>query len=111
METYFDKIEEQHGTLARERVFADLQALANDAEDLLKATAHDACEKSKELRTRLTSAVERARETCATMQARATARAKEAARRTDNLIRKRPYESLGVALGLGLLLGLLVVPR
>lgn len=107
METYFGEIEQAHSRLARERALEDLKTLTRDAEDLLKATAHDASEKTKEVRSRVTTALERAKSTIVEAQEQAFVTAKAAARKTDTVIREHPYETMGVAFGIGLLIGLL----
>lgn len=111
METHFNDIEHAHSTLARERVLADLRTLAHDAEDLLKATAGDLSEKAKEARQRVTAALERAKGTCENLQEQTLASARAAAKRADTVIRGHPYESIGVAFGVGLLIGVLVGRR
>ena len=108
METHFQNLERAHSTLARERVLNDLKSLARDSEDLMKATASDVSDKVKEARSRLAAALERARNTCNELQAQTVATAKVAARKTDLAIREHPYESVGVAFGVGLLIGVLV---
>lgn len=94
--------------LARERVYADLRALSTDAEELLKVTAHDMSDKAKEARARVTAALDRARVSCDSLQERTVASAKVAAQKADTVIRAHPYESIGIAFGIGLLLGVLV---
>lgn len=105
METNHEAIEMAPGVSARERVLSDLQTLTRDAEDLLKATSSDASEKAKEARSRVSSALERAKASCAQMQEKSIATAKAAAKNADTVIRNHPYESIGVAFGVGLLLG------
>jgi len=111
METNFETIEKSHGAVARERVRADLENLTRDAEDLLKATAGDVSEKAKEARSRVAAALERAKTTCAHMQEQTVATAKAAAKKADTVIREHPYETIGVAFGVGLLLGVLVTRK
>ncbi len=111
METHFKEIERQHSALARERVFADLRTLARDAEDLLKATAHDAGEKTREVRDRLATALGRAKGTCNGLPGNAAARAKETAQRAGTVLRAHPYEALAAAFGLGVIVGLLLRRR
>jgi len=111
METHFENMEHAHGNLARERVVADLKSLVRDSEDLLKATAGDVSEKAKEVRARVTSALERAKETCESLQAQTAATARAAARKADTVIRTHPYESIGAAFGVGLLIGVLVTRK
>ena len=76
-----------------------------------KATAEDASEKAKEARVRLMAAVEKAKETYDAMQAQGIETAKAAARKADATIRAHPYESLGVAFGIGVLIGALLRRR
>jgi ElaB/YqjD/DUF883 family membrane-anchored ribosome-binding protein len=92
---------------ANQRLASDLRLVMRDAEDLLKATAGEAGEKVKEVRGRLTSALESARATCANLQDKTV----QAARATDHVIREHPYESIGIAFGAGLLIGVLVGRR
>jgi ElaB/YqjD/DUF883 family membrane-anchored ribosome-binding protein len=111
METHFEKLEEAHSLLARERVLEDLKRLSRDTEDLLKALAGDASEKGKQLKARLAAALERSKATTAEIQKRVVSSAKLAAKGTDTVIREHPYPSLGAAFGLGLLLGVLIARR
>ncbi|HEX5219921.1 MAG TPA: DUF883 family protein [Verrucomicrobiae bacterium] len=111
METHFENLEQAQSQLARERILADLRALARDSEELLKATAGDVSEKTKEVRARLATALERSKSTMAELQSQAIAGAKAAARKADTVIRDHPYESLGVAFGVGLVIGVLVGRR
>ncbi len=85
----------------------DLKAVVRDAEDLLKATAGQAGEKVGELRERLGSALESAKDTCQNLQENTIA----AAKATDQCIRDHPYESIGVAFGVGLIVGVLIGRR
>ena len=97
--------------MARERVLADLRALAHDSEELLKATAGDVSEKAREARARLSTALDRTKNTITELQHQAVAGVKAAAHKTDTVIREHPYESIGVALGVGLLIGVLVTRK
>jgi ElaB/YqjD/DUF883 family membrane-anchored ribosome-binding protein len=81
--------------------------LMEDAKELLAATAHVAEEKVVEARKRLGAAIEKGRETWNTVQEKAVAGAKA----TDQVIRENPYKSLGVALGVGVIIGYLLRRR
>lgn len=111
METNYEAIEKGHSAIARERVMSDLKTLTNDAEDLLKATAGDVSEKAKEARSRVAAALERAKSTYSQLQDQTIASAKAAAKKADVVIRDHPYESIGVAFGIGLLIGVLVTRK
>ena len=111
METHFENLVQAHSVMARERVLRDLKTLAHDAEDLLKATAGDLNEKAKGARARLAGALERAKATGAELQELTVASAKAAAKKADMVIRHHPYESIGMAFGLGLLIGVLLARK
>ena len=89
---------------ANEQLASDLKTVVHDAEELMKATAGQAGEKVSEARNRLTAALESAKETCQRLEEKAAA----AAKATDHVIREHPYESLGIAFTVGLLIGVLV---
>lgn len=91
-----------------ERIAQDLRVLIRDTEDLLSATADQAGEKAREVRQRLQAALVNARESCRSFEVKAMDKAKEAAREADQVIRTHPYQSIGIALGVGVLVGLLL---
>jgi ElaB/YqjD/DUF883 family membrane-anchored ribosome-binding protein len=111
METSFENIRESHRELAREKLLDDLKSLAGDAQSLLEATAHDVSAKATEARSRLAVTLERAKATCVDWEERALDATKIAAEKADQTIRQHPYESIGVAFGVGLLIGVLVSRR
>jgi ElaB/YqjD/DUF883 family membrane-anchored ribosome-binding protein len=111
METNFEKLEKAHRLIAQDRVLNDLKTLARDAEDLMKATAGELGEKAREARARLAHALEAAKATCADLQAQMVVAAKGAAQQADTAIRDNPYQSIGIAFGLGVLIGVLVARR
>jgi len=90
-----------------DRLVTDLKAVAHDAEDLLKASAGEVGEKAKEARARLAAALERTKEACGSLQEKAVAGAKA----TDKVIREHPYQSIGIAFGIGVLIGVLVTRK
>jgi ElaB/YqjD/DUF883 family membrane-anchored ribosome-binding protein len=90
-----------------QKLLQDLQAVVHDGEALLKAGAQDLSERGVAARERLMAALEVAKET----QKRLQERAMESAKATDKLIREYPYQSIGVAFGIGMLLGVLANRR
>jgi len=87
-----------------EKLLTDLKTLSRDAEAMLHTTTGQAGEKMGELRERLTAALDSARTTGRRLEEKAVSGAKAA----DQTIREHPYESMGVAFGIGLLIGMLV---
>ena len=92
---------------ANEKLAGDLKAVMRDSEELMKATAGQVGEKVSEVRKRLAAALESAKATCQRLEEKTVA----AAKATDRTIREHPYESIGIAFGLGLLVGVLVARR
>jgi ElaB/YqjD/DUF883 family membrane-anchored ribosome-binding protein len=90
-----------------ERLLRDLQNVVHDGEELLRAGVQDLSEKGVAARERLAAALEVAKETRRRLEERAVAGAKA----TDKLVREYPYQSLGAAFGVGLLIGVLVNRR
>lgn len=86
-----------------QKIIQDLKQLIIDSEELIKATADSTGEKIQELRKKLENAVQSARETCQRLEQTT----KPQVERIDNIIRNHPYESIGMAFGIGFLIGLL----
>jgi len=93
--------------MKKHATYNESEHLAEDAQALLAATAHVAEEKVVEARRRLTAAIEKGKETWHAMQEKAVAGAKA----TDQVIRDHPYQSIGIALGVGALIGFLLSRR
>jgi ElaB/YqjD/DUF883 family membrane-anchored ribosome-binding protein len=92
---------------ANVRLASNLKAVVQDAEELMQATAGQAGEKVSAVRSRLSAALESAKATCRRFEEKTIA----AAKATDRTIREHPYESIGIAFGLGLLVGVLVARK
>jgi ElaB/YqjD/DUF883 family membrane-anchored ribosome-binding protein len=87
--------------VSKEKVIEDLKTAARNAEELVKNAADEMGEKT---RARLKETIERAKETAHKLEDKAIAGAKI----TDEAIRAHPYESLGIAFGVGVLIGVLI---
>jgi len=82
----------------------ELKTAVSDAEEAMRATADQSGDRIHEVRSRLTAALEAAKAACQRLEDKTVATAKA----TDRVIRDHPYESIGAAFGLGLLIGVLV---
>jgi ElaB/YqjD/DUF883 family membrane-anchored ribosome-binding protein len=85
----------------------DMGSLAEDARALMAATADVAGEKVSEARKRLAAALERSREICGRVKEKALAGAKA----TDEAVHAHPYQAIGIAFGVGALIGYLFARR
>ena len=85
----------------------DMSQLADDARALMAATADVAGEKVSDARKRLAAALERSKE----IYSRVKEKAVEGAKTADKVVHEHPYEGIGIALGVGALIGYLVAHR
>ena len=98
-------------TVAKEKLVADLKVVISDAEELLRVTANQAGEKVGELRVRMQENLTSARHKLADAEAALKEKSREVARATDDYVHEHPWKSIGVAAGVGLLVGLLIGRR
>ena len=85
----------------------DLGQLAEDARALMAATADVAGEKVSEARKRLAAALENGKE----IYGRAREKAVEGVKAADEVVHDHPYQAIGIAFGVGALVGYLVSRR
>ncbi len=91
----------------RAKLADDLRLVAEDAEELMKATGGEIAEKTREVRERLRTVLANAKETCAQLEEQAEA----GLRAADRVVRENPYRSIGVAVGIGFIIGCLIKRR
>ncbi|MCU0783739.1 MAG: DUF883 family protein [Verrucomicrobia bacterium] len=85
----------------------DMGQLAEDARALMAATADVAGEKVSEARKRLAAALERGKE----IYGRVKEKAVEGAKAADEAVHEHPYQAIGIAFGVGAILGYLISRR
>ena len=81
--------------------------LAEDARALMTATADVAGEKVSEARKRLAAALESGKELYGRVRDKTVEKAKD----VDETVHEHPYQAMGIAFGVGVLLGVLVTRR
>lgn len=89
----------------------DLKTVMRDAEALIKATSAQTGEKIQEVRARAEESLRQARERLSVIEAEALKHAREVAEATEEYVRENPWQSLGIAAGIGLVLGILISRR
>ena len=94
-----------------DQLLADLKTVMNDAEALLRATSSQTGEKIQEVRARAEESLRQAKQRLMTIEDEALRRAREVADATDEYVRDNPWQSVGIAAGVGLLVGLLLARR
>jgi ElaB/YqjD/DUF883 family membrane-anchored ribosome-binding protein len=93
--------------VSTDRLVTDLKRVMRDSQELLRDSAGAVGEKAHEMRERLAQTLESAQAACRRLEEKAI----EGAKVTDKVIREHPYQSIGVAFGIGLLIGVLVTRK
>jgi ElaB/YqjD/DUF883 family membrane-anchored ribosome-binding protein len=91
--------------VTREKLAADLRAVIDDTEELLKATAGQAGEKIHAARARAEETLRTAKARLAELGEAGVEKAKAAAKATDTYVHDNPWQSIGIAAGVAFLLG------
>lgn len=91
----------------KEQLIADFKTVVADAEALLKATADQGGHELTALRAKSEASLKTAKARIASEQADLFASTKEAVKTTDVYVHENPWTAVGVAAGIGLLVGLL----
>ncbi len=97
--------------VARDKLISDVKVLMADADDIVKAMASATGEKAVELADKLRINMRNAKDKMADMQVVVADKAKVAARVTDDYVHDNPWQAVGIAAGVGVLLGLLIGRR
>lgn len=99
------------GEVTTGKLVEDLKVVMQDAEALLKATSAQTGEKLQEVRARAEESLRKAQARLSQMEEEAVKRAREVADVTKEYVRDNPWQSVGIAAGVGLLVGLLLSRR
>jgi ElaB/YqjD/DUF883 family membrane-anchored ribosome-binding protein len=91
-----------------DKLITDLQLVVSDAEELLKATAGQAGDKVAAVRARAEESIHNAKMRLAANSEMISVRSREVARHADQYIHENPWNAIGVAAGIGLVLGFLI---
>ena len=95
----------------QEKLVADIKAVISDSEEVLKATADQAGEKIAGLRARIQERLRAARVRLADAEAVLVEKSRAAARAADQYVHENPWKSVGVAAGIGFLVGFILGRR
>lgn len=96
---------------AQEILKADFQALVNDTERLLEHSASLAGEQADELRAQIKLSLLNARESLEQTKESLQERGEAAVTATEDYVQANPWQSVGIAAGIGFLIGLLAARR
>ncbi|MGZ8262287.1 MAG: DUF883 family protein [Methylotenera sp.] len=97
--------------VTKEQLISDFKVVVADAEALLKATANQGGEAFATLRTKAEESLAVAKAKMADAQDTLVEKSRAAARVTDDYVHDNPWQAIGVAAGIGLVVGLLIGRR
>jgi ElaB/YqjD/DUF883 family membrane-anchored ribosome-binding protein len=97
--------------VSQEKLVADMKAVIADAEEMLHATVDQTGEKVAGLRARIQERLHNARVRLADAEAVLVEKTRAAARATDAYVHENPWKAVGVAAGVGFLVGFILGRR
>lgn len=96
---------------AQQQLVSDIKSVISEAEEMLGATAEQAGEKITNLRARIQARLRDARARLAEAEDVLIDKTRAAARATDEYVHESPWTAVGIAAGVGLLVGLVLARR
>ena len=97
--------------LGAESLIGEFKSLMADAEALIKATADHPSEAISSIRNKAMETLAGAKESLSGVEGKLVDKAKVVAEGADDFVHRNPWEAVGVAAGLGLLIGLFIRRR
>lgn len=97
--------------LSKEKLMNDLHQGIADAEEMLKLTVSQTGESAVQLRERVRERMNKAKAELVHLQQVTVEKAKAAGHATDVYVHENPWKSIGIAAGVGLVVGLLISRR
>ena len=94
--------------VTKEKLMQDLRMVVADAEELLRATASQAGEKVSAARERIQGHLDAAKERLEDAEAMMIEKTKAAALATDEYVHDNPWRAVGIAAGVGFVVGMLI---
>ena len=90
----------------RDKLVDDVKVLTKDVQDLLKATASVVGERAAEARVKVEESLKVAQDKLSVVQENVRAKGQEAFTATDGYVRDNPWNAVGIAAGIGFILGI-----
>ncbi len=97
--------------VTKDKLAQDLKIVSSDAEELLRATDSQAGEKVSAAREKIQDSLRHAKVKLAEVEEILIDKGKQAARATDEYVHDHPWKAVGIAAGVGLIIGMLISRR
>ena len=91
---------------SRDKLVEDVKVLSKDVQELLKATASVVGDKAAEARVRVQDSLKAAQDKLSVAHENVRAKGQEAFNVTDSYVRDNPWNAVGIAAGIGFILGI-----
>jgi ElaB/YqjD/DUF883 family membrane-anchored ribosome-binding protein len=98
-------------TNAKGKLITDFKTVISDIEVLLKEASGQLGDKASGLKEKLNEGVQKAKRQLDELESTAKEKGREAMRVTDGFVHDRPWESVGIGFGIGVLVGILLNRR
>jgi ElaB/YqjD/DUF883 family membrane-anchored ribosome-binding protein len=95
----------------RERLVDDVAAVLAEAEEMLKRASVETGDRARDLRSQVETQLLRAKLKLQEIEGEAIDHAKAAARATDDYVHDHPWQAVGIAAAVGVVVGLLMNRR
>lgn len=95
----------------RQRLMDEFNTVVTETEQLLHSLAGEGSERAHKLRENLERNLKAAREKLADLEEAVTEKAKATAQATDAYVHEHPWRAIGIAAGLGFVVGVLLARR
>ena len=97
--------------VTKAQLVAEFKAVIADAEALIRATAGQGGDKVDQVRSKAEASLASAKDKLEDMHEDLIEKGREAVKATDDYVQENPWKAVGIAAGLGLVIGLLVSRR
>jgi ElaB/YqjD/DUF883 family membrane-anchored ribosome-binding protein len=97
--------------VSKDKLVQDLKIVISDAEELMRATASTAGEKVAVAREKVNESLQRAKVKLAEVEDVLIDHGKQAARVADEYVQDNPWRAVGIAAGVGIIIGMLISRR
>ena len=97
--------------VTKAELVAEFKTVIADAEALIKATANHGGEKVDQLRSQAEASLASAKDKIEDLHEDLIEKGREAVKATDDYVQENPWKAVGIAAGIGLVIGLLVSRR
>jgi len=95
-------------SVSKDKLMEDLRLVVEDAEELLKATAHQAGEKAAATRARIQESLNVAKEHLTEAERSVIERTRHAAKVTDDYVHENPWKAIGISAAVGACVGMVI---